>query len=60
MSTFATYPSLNGKVVFITGGAMGIGAALVEGFHVARFSSAFWGALIISGLEKYQTSITGP
>ena len=29
---FATYPSLNGRVVFITGGASGIGASLVEHF----------------------------
>ena len=34
MSTdFATYPSLRDRVVFITGGATGIGAALVEAFH---------------------------
>jgi D-xylose 1-dehydrogenase len=32
MSQFATYPSLVDKAVFITGGATGIGAALVEGF----------------------------
>ena len=29
---FATYPSLKGKTVFITGGASGIGAELVRGF----------------------------
>jgi len=29
----AVYPSLEGKVVFVTGGATGIGAALVEAFH---------------------------
>ncbi|HEV7776553.1 MAG TPA: SDR family oxidoreductase [Luteibacter sp.] len=34
MSTFATYPSLAGRTVFITGGASGIGAAFVE--HFAR------------------------
>ncbi len=32
MPEFATYPSLNGKTVFITGGATGIGAAMVESF----------------------------
>ena len=30
---FATYPSLRDRVIFITGGAMGIGAALVRAFH---------------------------
>ena len=29
---FATYPSLEGKTIFITGGASGIGAELVRGF----------------------------
>lgn len=29
----ATYPSLAGRCVFVTGGASGIGAALVEAFH---------------------------
>lgn len=32
MTRFATYPSLAGARVFITGGATGIGAALVAGF----------------------------
>lgn len=31
-ATFATYPSLKGKTVFITGGASGIGFELVRGF----------------------------
>ena len=31
-ATFATYPSLKGKTVFITGGASGIGVELVRGF----------------------------
>ena len=31
--TFATYPSLKDRVVFVTGGATGIGAAFVESFH---------------------------
>jgi NAD(P)-dependent dehydrogenase (short-subunit alcohol dehydrogenase family) len=33
MTDFAQYPSLRGRVVFISGGATGIGAALVEHFH---------------------------
>ena len=33
MSPFATYPCLAGRGVFITGGASGIGAAMVEAFH---------------------------
>lgn len=32
-AAFAQYPSLKGKVVFVTGGASGIGAAFVEAFH---------------------------
>ncbi len=32
MSTYATYPSLAGRVVMITGGASGIGMAIVEAF----------------------------
>ena len=34
MTSFAHYPSLQGKTVFVTGGATGIGASLVE--HFAR------------------------
>jgi len=33
MGRFARYPSLEGRVVFITGGASGIGAAFVEAFR---------------------------
>lgn len=32
MAAFATYPSLAGRRVFVTGGATGIGAAMVEAF----------------------------
>ena len=30
--SFATYPSLNGAVVFVTGGASGIGEQIVRAF----------------------------
>jgi NAD(P)-dependent dehydrogenase (short-subunit alcohol dehydrogenase family) len=36
-----TYPSLSGRVVFITGGATGIGASLVEAFCRQRAAVAF-------------------
>lgn len=32
MTRYATYPSLAGRTIFITGGATGIGAAMVESF----------------------------
>lgn len=38
---YASYPSLRDKVVFITGGASGIGAALVEAFHAQSARPAF-------------------
>jgi NAD(P)-dependent dehydrogenase (short-subunit alcohol dehydrogenase family) len=38
---YATYPSLKDKVVFITGGASGIGATLVETFHAQGARVAF-------------------
>jgi len=41
MITGAIYPSLKGKTVFITGGAMGIGAAFVEAFHQQGAKVAF-------------------
>ena len=37
----ATYPSLAGRVVFVTGGATGIGAAFVESFHGQGAKVAF-------------------
>jgi NAD(P)-dependent dehydrogenase (short-subunit alcohol dehydrogenase family) len=39
--TGATYPSLEWKTVFVTGGATGIGAALVEAFHGQGAKVAF-------------------
>lgn len=39
--SFATYPSLAGRNVFITGGASGIGASLVEQFHAQDCKVAF-------------------
>ena len=38
---FATYPSLNHRVVFITGGASGIGASLARAFHDQGAEVAF-------------------
>jgi D-xylose 1-dehydrogenase len=38
---FATYPSLAGKVVFVTCGASGIGAAFVSEFHAQGCAVAF-------------------
>jgi NAD(P)-dependent dehydrogenase (short-subunit alcohol dehydrogenase family) len=38
---FASYPSLKDKVVFITGGASGIGATFVESFHEQGAKVAF-------------------
>jgi len=37
----ATYPSLKGRAVFVTGGATGIGAAIVEGFHAQGSAVTF-------------------
>jgi NAD(P)-dependent dehydrogenase (short-subunit alcohol dehydrogenase family) len=37
----ATYPSLAGRVVFVTGGASGIGAAIVRAFHGQGASVGF-------------------
>ena len=40
-SNFATYPTLERRVVLITGGASGIGASLVEAFAAQRARVAF-------------------
>jgi D-xylose 1-dehydrogenase len=39
--TFATYPSLHGKVVFVTGGGSGIGASFVREFDAQGAKVAF-------------------
>ncbi len=41
MTRWATYPSLEGRSVFITGGGSGIGAAIVEAFAAQRAKVAF-------------------
>jgi NAD(P)-dependent dehydrogenase (short-subunit alcohol dehydrogenase family) len=40
-SPFASYPSLKGRVVFVTGGASGIGADVVRAFHGQGAKVAF-------------------
>ena len=41
MGEYAIYPSLKGRCVFITGGATGIGAAMVEAFALQGAVVAF-------------------
>ncbi|MBL8341687.1 MAG: SDR family oxidoreductase [Rubrivivax sp.] len=43
MTTYATYPSLRGRVVFISGGSSGIGAELVRAFSQQGARVAFCG-----------------
>ena len=41
MPGYAVYPSIEGKIVFVTGGASGIGATVVEAFHAQNAKVAF-------------------
>jgi NAD(P)-dependent dehydrogenase (short-subunit alcohol dehydrogenase family) len=41
MAAYASYPSLEGRVVFVTGGASGIGAEFVRQFHAQGSRVAF-------------------
>ena len=43
MGPFASYPSLHGRVVFISGGSSGIGAELVRAFAAQGSQLAFCG-----------------
>ena len=43
MSRFATYPSLQGRTVFVSGGTTGIGTAFVEHFHAQGAKVGFVG-----------------
>jgi NAD(P)-dependent dehydrogenase (short-subunit alcohol dehydrogenase family) len=58
--TFASYPSLEGKTVFITGGASGIGAELVRGFAAqgARVGFVDLDDTLSQALAKTSANIT--
>lgn len=56
--TAAIYPSLKGKTVFITGGAMGIGAAFVEEFSKQGAKVAFVDIASDAG-EALKSRLTG-
>ncbi|MBE0532126.1 MAG: SDR family oxidoreductase [Rhodospirillales bacterium] len=51
MSAFASYPSLRDRVVFITGGASGIGASVVEHFALQGARVAFVDLAVEAGQE---------
>jgi|TARA_B110001469_G_scaffold61036_1_gene58576 NAD(P)-dependent dehydrogenase (short-subunit alcohol dehydrogenase family) len=59
-TAFATYPSLEGKTVFITGGASGIGAELVRGFAAqgARVGFVDLDDTLSQALAKTSANIT--
>jgi len=56
--SFATYPSLAGRTVFVTGGATGIGAALARGFHAQGSRVAFIDSAAEAG-EMLAAELTG-
>lgn len=58
MKDFAQYPSLNGKTVFVTGGASGIGAEMVRAF-AAQGAKVGFVDLDRAGSEKLLESLSG-
>ena len=57
--TFATYPSLNHRAVFVTGGASGIGASFVRAFQAQGADVAFVDLQATSG-EALADELAGP
>ena len=55
---FANYPSLVGRVVFVTGGASGIGASFVEQFHAQGARVAFVDQQVEAG-EALSAGLSG-
>lgn len=58
MTAYAAYPSLKDKVVFITGGASGIGASFVEHFDAQRAKVAFVDLIATEG-EALKAALGG-